>query len=400
MTAGGFRKADVVVVGGGVLGTACAEQLARQRLSVALVERGHLASGASGSCQSGIGYGLTMDDDELAYFQAATKAYRELADDAAIDYRLDGALVLSSPGDEDALRAKAVALAGRGLPCTWLDGPALREAEPALSSEVVGAALLADTAQVSPMRVTVELATRAQRHGAEILTSTTVSGIDTTGGRVVGVETTRGRIATETVVIAAGAWSREVAELVGLQPPVWPLKGHVLVTEPTRRLLNHYLSEARYDETVKAMLEQSVSDSGPPASTPRIATVLQNLPSGSVLIGSSREFAGFDRTVDRGRLAQLGASARRVVPALGHSRVIRTYAGLRPWTPDGRPLIGPTEQQRGIAFATGHGGEGNTGALVSARLLADLLVGHAPELAVGRFSPDRFALRSANPRSP
>ncbi len=94
-----------------------------------------------------------MDDDELAYFQAATREYREFAEDADIDYRLDGALVLSSPGGEDQLRAKAEALQARGVECSWLEGADLRDAEPELSVDVRGAALLADTAQVSPMRV-------------------------------------------------------------------------------------------------------------------------------------------------------------------------------------------------------------------------------------------------------
>ncbi len=194
-------------------------------------------------------------------------------------------------------------------------------------------------------------------------------------------------------MIAAGAWSRDAAALAGLQVPVWPLKGHVVVTEPWPRLLNHYLSEARYDETVSAVRATAMTDAGPEPGEPQIATVLQNLPSGSVLIGSSREFAGFDRTVNRTRLAQLADGARRVVPALGRARAIRTYAGLRPWTPDGRPIIGPSQQLPGIAFATGHGGEGNTGALISGRLLAELIVGRKPVIDAARFSPDRFTLQ-------
>lgn len=387
------RVVDAVVVGGGVLGTSCAYALAREGLGVELLERSHLASGASSSCQSGIGYGVSMDEAELAYFQAATQAYREFAEDAEIDYRLDGALVLSSAGGEDALRAKAEALAAREVPCSWLDGQDLRQAEPELSTEVHGAALLADTAQVSPMRVSLELAKRAEDLGATVSTETALTGIEIAGDQVVGVWTSRGRIGTKWLVIAAGAWSREVAALAGLQVPVWPLKGHVIVTEPWPRLLNHYLSEARYDETVSAVSATVMTDDGPEPGEPQIATVLQNLPSGSVLIGSSREFAGFDRTVNRTRLAQLADGARRVVPALARARAIRTYAGLRPWTPDAHPIIGPTQQRPGIAFATGHGGEGNTGALISGQLLAALLAGREPPIDASRFSPDRFNLQ-------
>ena len=165
------------------------------------------------------------------------------------------------------------------------------------------------------------------------------------------------------------------------------------MTEPWPRLLNHYLSEARYDETVSCAPATPMTDAGPETGEPQIATVLQNLPSGSVLIGSSREFAGFDRTVNRTRLAQLADGARRVVPALaGHARSARTRDCARgPRTVD--RSSGPPQQLPGIAFATGHGGEGNTGALISGRLLAELIVGREPVIDAARFSPDRFTLQ-------
>lgn len=392
MTSATTPVVDAVVVGGGVLGASCAYSLASEGLRVVLVERLHLASGASSSCQSGIGYGVTMDDDELAYYLAATRAYHDLAQEADIDYREDGALVLPEPGDEPALRLKVEALKARGVPSAWLDEGDLRLAEPRISVEFAGAALLTDTAQVSPMRVVIELASRAKRLGVSVRTNTTVLGIDLSGDRVAAVQTTGGRIATEWVVIAAGAWSRDVGSLANLKVPVWPLKGHVIVSEPLPRRLRYYISEERYDKTVSAMRATSMSDDGPEPTEPRVASVLQSLPSGSILIGSSREFAGFDRTVVRERLAALARSACNVVPDLRGARALRTYAGLRPWTPDGKPLIGPTSQVRGIAFATGHGGEGNTGALLGGRLLAELIVGRKPSVNASRFSPDRFSL--------
>ena len=175
---------------------------------------------------------------------------------------------------------------------------------------------------------------------------------------------------------------------------MWPLKGHVAVTEPVAGFINHYLSENRYAATVAAMRAVPLGPDGPPVGGPaHVASVVQPLPSGSFLLGSSREFAGFDRGVNRQRIGEIASRARGLVPALAGVRVLRTYAGLRPWSPDGRPMIGRTGHVEGIAIATGHAGDGNTGALVTGSLLAADLTGQPPELDPAPYSPDRFDLR-------
>jgi sarcosine oxidase subunit beta len=387
------RSADVVVIGGGVMGAACADALSADGMSVILVERFGLSAGATSSCQSGIGYGLGMDDEELSYYLAATRAYQTLAEEVGdIDYERTGALVVPDPGTEADMAREVEELRARGVPAEWLTGKDLREAEPALDPEVAGCAYLPEVGQVLPMKVVAALVRRAVGRGVKVLTGTAAVAVEVDRGRARSVETIDGKIAAEWIVIAAGAWSREVGELAGLRIPVWPLKGHVIVTEPAGSLLHHYVSEARYAATVEAMKQTEISESGPLHGPAVVASVLQPLPSGQILIGSSRQFAGFDRSVQRETLAEIGHRARALVPALDAIRVLRTYAGLRPWTTDGQPLIGPTQQLPGIAIVTGHGGEGNTGALISARILADLMGGREPAVDAGRFSPDRFVL--------
>ena len=319
--------------------------------------------------------------------------YRDLTDDGTeVDYRRHGALLIGTPQDEVDLRAGLERLRSKGVACQWLDQAALRAAEPALSPEITGAALIEDSGQVSPMRVVVEMARRASERGARICTNTELTGIEVTGGKVTAALTSGGRVPTETIVVATGAWSSRIGRLVGLQVPVWPLKGHVLVTEPVPGMLRHYLCEAKYEATVEAMQAAEMTADGPTPGPPQVAAVLQNLPSGQILIGSSREFAGFDREVNRDRLREIAGRAARLVPGLTGLRIIRAYAGLRPWTPDGLPLVGPTRQAEGIVFATGHGGDGNTLALVTARLIADLLTGQATSIDPGPLSPDRFIM--------
>ena len=131
--------ADVVVVGGGVIGAACLHALASRGLRGCLIERLGLAAGASSACQSGIGYGLNMSERETAWHGAAMLAYRRLAEDGAdIDYVRNGGLVIGDPGDEAALEAAAAPLRTAGFDAAWLDGPALREAEPRLSPKSTG----------------------------------------------------------------------------------------------------------------------------------------------------------------------------------------------------------------------------------------------------------------------
>lgn len=382
-----------MIVGGGVIGTACADALSGQGMRVVLLERRGLAAGASSACQSGVGLGLDMDPSYLRLHLAAIAAYRDLtADGTEVDYRRHGALLIGEPEDEAGLKASLERLRSLGVACEWLDQAALRAAEPALSPEITGAALIEDSGQVSPMRVVIEMARRASERGARICTNTELTGIEVTGGKVTAALTSGGRIPTETVVLATGAWSSRIGRFVGLRVPVWPLKGHVLVTEPVPGRLRHYLSEARYEATVEAMQAVEITADGPEPGPPQVAAVLQNLPSGQILIGSSREFAGFDRGVNRDRLREIAGRAGRLVPGLTDLRIIRAYAGLRPWTPDGWPLVGPTQQAEGIVFATGHGGDGNTLALVTARLVADLLTGRATSMDPGPLSPDRFVM--------
>jgi sarcosine oxidase subunit beta len=389
-----MNSADVVIVGGGVIGTACADALAREGLQVILLERLGLAAGASSACQSGIGYGPFGSDYDLKFDLAAIAEYRQLAASGVhVDYHCDGALLVGEPTEEPRIRARLEQLRRMGVACDWLDAAALRQAEPNLSPALTGAALLHDVGQVSPMRVVVELTQRAARHGAHIETNTELIGVEIAAGRVAAAVTTRGRIATRRLVVAAGAWSRAVGCLAGLRKvPVWPLKGHVLVIEPAPGLLRRYSTETGYEAGVAAIRQSAMGEAGPEPGPPQVAAVLQPLPSGQMLVGSSREFAGFDREVSRERLAQIAGRACRLVPSLARHRVIRTYAGLRPWSPDGHPLIGPTQQSEGVFFATGHAGEGNTRALITARLVADLMMDRTPPLDTTPLAPDRFVM--------
>lgn len=387
--------ADVVVAGAGVVGAACAYFLAGRGLRVLVVERAGIAAGSSSATQGLVGYGLGGDGSHLA-LQIASMAAHEALRAAGLDFGHDrrGALVVAADAaDEDALRNSLPSRRAHGLMCEWIPTPAVQELEPRLNPAVGGAAYLPELAQVSPMRLAVELIRGAVAKGALIATETTVERIDLNGrGAVEGVATSRGRVSTRWLVLAAGSWTRDLAWLAGLRLPVWPRKGHVIVTEPMPGLIGRPIVDFRYGNPAAPPAHAPGIDGPAVDGSAQVFSVIQPLPSGQILVGGSRQFAEFDRAVDRDVVRRIAEGAAHLVPAIADVRAIRTYTGFRPWTPDGMPLIGPTRHRDGLVVATGHGGEGITESIVTGQIVAAAIAGGPPPIDVASFGPDRFEL--------
>ena len=174
-----------------------------------------------------------------------------------------------------------------------------------------------------------------------------------------------------------------MAKLVGIETPIRPRKGHILVTARAPGLIRHPLLEGGYAATVQSDSEDL-----------EVAFVAEMTASGTLLLGSSRQFVGHDRTVSLPVVRALADRAARFLPALGRNgvKVIRSYAGLRPWSPDHRPLIGPVEAVPGFYLAAGHEGAGIGLAPVTGRLMADWIMRAELPPFAGEVRPDRFDL--------
>jgi sarcosine oxidase subunit beta len=186
-------------------------------------------------------------------------------------------------------------------------------------------------------------------------------------------------ISTPTVICVAGIWSTDIAKLVGLDSPVKPRKGHILVTAKNPGFIKHPLLEGAYVSTV-----QSAADDL------QVAFVAEMTGFGTMLLGSSRQFVGDDRSASMGVMQAIASRASRFLPRLANTQVIRSYAGLRPWSPDHLPLIGPVQSVPGFYLATGHEGAGIGLAPVTGKLISDWIVNtKQPEFAEvvhpGRF---------------
>ena len=375
----------MVVIGAGIVGASCAYFAARAGLRVVVVDRGPVAGGTT---SAGEGNLLVSDKEpgpELALMQHSLRLWAEIGDRLGaeeIELEPKGGLVVASTAEAlAALRDLGGRHQTAGVAVTDVAGTDLADYEPHLAPDLAGGAHYPQDMQVQPMLATAHLLRAAVReHGVEVRFGETVTGIDHgADGRVVGVRTSVGPIAAPAVVNAAGVWAADVARLAGVDLPVLPRRGFVLVTEPLPTLVRHKVYGADYMTAV-------ASDSAGLQTSP----VIEGTRSGTVLIGSSRERVGFDRAVALPVLRRLAADAVRLFPVLARAHVLRTYHGFRPYAPDHLPLIGPDPRRPGLLHAGGHEGAGiglapATGDLVAALLTdAPLAVDPCP------FAPSRL----------
>ena len=265
-----------------------------------------------------------------------------------------------------------------------LAGADLRGYEPHLSPALVAGAFYPQDAQVQPMLLVAHLLQLARALGATVQTRTAVTGFRKSGDRVTGVETSRGPVAAGAVVNAAGPWAGEVARLAGIELPVLPRRGFVLVTQPLPLTVHHKVYAGEYVANVAS------SDEGL-----QTAPVVEGTPGGTVLIGSSRERVGFDRSPSLRALSLLARQAVQLFPVLRSAKAMRSYLGFRPYCPDHLPVIGEDRRAPGLWHASGHEGAGIGLSVGTAKLLAQALGGRPTDLDLTPFAPERFAAHLA-----
>ncbi|MFD9945619.1 NAD(P)/FAD-dependent oxidoreductase [Nonomuraea sp. NPDC059023] len=373
---------DVIVIGAGVVGAACAYYAARAGLDVTVVDRGPVASGTTGSGEGNVLVSDKEPGPELDLALLSNRLWRELAGHGGFEFEAKGGLVVAETAD--VLRQLTELAAKQGVEHTAVPGEALGGYEPHLAPGLAGGVHYPQDAQVQPMLAAarlIGLGADAYGHGTlHLRTGVTVTGFLRGGERVNGVRTSHGDILGGAVVNAAGTWGGEIAALAGLHLPVLPRRGFILVTEPLREpLIRHKVYTAAYVTNVASDAEGLET-----------SAVVEGTPAGPVLIGASRERVGFDRTTSVPVLSRLAAQAVALFPALREVRAIRSYCGFRPYCPDHLPVIGEDPRAPGLYHACGHEGAGIGLAPATGHLLAQLLTGQRPGLDLRPFRPDRF----------
>ncbi|MDX3520790.1 FAD-binding oxidoreductase [Streptomyces scabiei] len=375
---------DVVVVGAGMVGAACALYAARAGLGVVVVDRGPVAGGTTGAGEGNI---LVSDKEPGPELELALLSHRLWAELAAepelgttFEYEAKGGLVVASAtAGLAALERFAAGQRAAGVEAVSVPADRLPDLEPRLAPGLAGGVHYPQDAQVMP---TLAAARLLRASGARLLTGRTVTEVlRSPDGAVRGVRTDRGDVHAPAVVNAAGTWGGELAALAGVALPVLPRRGFVIVTEPLPPRVRHKVYAADYVADV-------ASDSAALQTSP----VVEGTAAGPVLIGASRERVGFDRSFSLPAVRALAAGATRLFPFLEKVRAMRTYTGFRPYMPDHLPAIGPDPRAPGLFHACGHEGAGIGLATGTGRLIAQVLGGGPPELDLEPFRPDRFEM--------
>ncbi|NUT27934.1 MAG: FAD-binding oxidoreductase [Streptomyces sp.] len=372
---------DVVVVGAGMVGAACALYAGRAGLDVILVDRGPVAGGTTGAGEGNLLVSDKEPGPELDLALLSGRLWGELAREfgEAVEYEAKGGVVVaSSPGGLAALERFAAGQRAAGVVAESVAGDGLYDLEPHLAPGLPGGVHYPQDCQVMP---TLAAAHLIRASGARLLTGRTVTDIlRAPDGSVRGVRTDRGDIHAPAVVNAAGTWGGELAALAGVHLPVLPRRGFVLVTEPLPRRVRHKVYAADYVADV-------ASDSAALQTSP----VVEGTAAGPILIGASRERVGFDRTFSLPVVRALAAGATRLFPFLERVRAMRSYLGFRPYLPDHLPAVGPDSRVPGLYHACGHEGAGIGLATGTGHLIAQALTAKTPDLDLAPFRPDRFA---------
>jgi glycine/D-amino acid oxidase-like deaminating enzyme len=370
-------KYDVVIVGAGIVGASCADELARRGLRVVVVDREVVGGGATAA---GMGHIVVMDDSDAQfaltrYSQRLWQRLRpELPGD--VEYEQCGTIWVATDEEEMAeVRRKHDFYARLEVPTTVLDAEALQRLEPNLRAGLAGGLLVPEDAVLYPPCAARFLMERARKSSVELRLGASVTQMGQ--GRVRlsdGAE-----IAGEVVVNAAGAWSPELMSGVEVKKR----KGHLAITDRYPGFLRHQLVELGYLKSAHSVSGDSVAFNAQPRRT------------GQILIGSSRQYGAEHKEVDHEILRRVLQRALQYMPRIGPMMAVRTWTGFRAATPDKLPLIGPWPGDQSLFLATGHEGLGITTSLATAKILADQISGGRPGIAIEPYLPARMGKENA-----
>lgn len=366
------RSRDVVVVGAGIVGTACALECARAGFSVTLIDRNGLAGGATAA---GMGHIVVMDDSDAQFelTRYSQRLWNELASELPASAEFERAGTIWVAADETemaAVHARHNYFQTHGVAAGVLDPHALRKAEPKLREGLAGGLLVASDSVVYPPCVVQHQVERLRDLGGQVQVGAAVTAVEA------GAVTLHGgsRLTAGHVVLATGHWARELAPSL----PLRPRKGHLVITDRHLGFVHHQLVELGYLKSAHTSEQDSVAFNIQPRKT------------GQLLLGSSRQFDVDDSGVDAALVARMIERAAAYLPEVSGLSALRIWTGQRAATPDKLPLIGPLSGREGVIVATGHEGLGITTSLGTARLVAALITKQTPAIPIDPYLPSRF----------
>lgn len=368
------QRADVVIIGGGIIGCATAYYLAKQGMTnVVVLDKSYLASGSTGRCGAGVRqqWGLKMN---VLLATESIRAFETLNDELDtgldIEFKQKGYLMLAYSEKMVEQYKKNVALQQElGVPVNLISPQEAKGIVPYLNTDGLLAATFCPTdGHINPFIATNSYAEAARRLGVRIETFTEAMGIEVAQGKVVAVVTDKGKIYTDAVLNASGGYSREVAALAGVKLPTHPERHQILVTEPV----------APVQDPMVISLQHGF--------------YCQQTPHGSFIMGfgDPNELKEHVTSSTWHFMEEMAAKVLPVLPPLAELRVVRQWAGLYNMSPDAQPILGEVPSLKGFYNAVGFSGHGFMLAPVTGMLMAELMTGKEPHLDISALSLERF----------
>ncbi len=369
------RTPDVVIIGGGVIGSSIAYQLSKAGMQVSVLERQEIAAEASSAAAGLLSPAEVLvgpkavADLFLASWSMTAEIVKEIeaASGVLVEYFQTGALhVLQGADDQTNLRRYAEIWQAQGSDVKWLTGEQIYQYEPLLDHRFDPALYVSDMVSIRPRLMTRAYAGAAQKFGARFFEHTEVTGLKQQSGMVVGIQTAQGEtIPCDYVVVATGAWSAHIGSWLGLNIPVFPARGQILsLRQPATPLKHTIIGNGIYI-------------------VPKIDH--------TIYVGATVEQAGFDKSNTAGGIGWLLSSAIQLVPELDHATIVNMWSGLRPWSQDSYPILGKAPGWENVILATGHGPGGFELSAITGKKIAELITsGQAPAL-IQPFGLERFS---------
>lgn len=384
---------DVIVIGGGIIGLSCGYYLSRSGRKVLVLDRGEFGSGSSGACddmillqskKAGVTLELAMESLEL---------YRSLGEELGCDLgfkQMGGMILIENQRDlavmEDFVRQQQAC----GLNVDIIERNEMRRRQPNINEKYIASTYSADDSQVDPLQVMKGFIGAGKKIGMEVCYQEGVIGIDRDGKGTWKVTTDLGvTVQSESLVIAAGAWSGKIGELLDIDIPVQPKKGQLLITEKIPPVGETNLWTASYVVTKlrPELAEQETAD--PVKAALGLGFSFTRTVDGNYLIGSTREHVGFDKGATFEAVQALSTQVVDIIPLMKHVHLIRHIAGFRPEVKDGRIILGEWPGIEGLFVATGHEGDGIAMAPITGKLLNDYVCRRNLPEKVAELNPQR-----------
>ncbi|MDA2272492.1 glycine oxidase [Bacillus thuringiensis] len=390
-----MRHCDVLIIGGGIIGCSIAYYTSKYGRDVTIIEKGEFVSGTSSRCDGNI---LAIDKDPGFDSQMSLVSQKLVTDlseelEHSFEYRAPGSILVCESDEEmEAAQQWVNRQKEAGLPFRMLDRQDIREESPFFAEDLLGGLECATDSTVNPYLLAFSLLSEAQKFGAKAFKQTEVKSmeIETDGSFV--VETTNGTFTAQQVVNAAGVWAPKIGQMLNINIPIEPRKGHIIVASRQQHVgcrkvmeFGYLISKFGGKRKVDALTEKY-----------GVALVFEPTESQNFLMGSSREFVGFHTRINNEVIKCIANRAIRFYPKMADMMVIRSYAGLRPWTEDHLPIISRVEHIPNYFIAAGHEGDGISLAAVTGKVIEELLNEKETIIPIEPLRLSRFTERVLN----